>query len=365
MMRKILPYFLLVFFIILIAGCGGVPKEAKEHFLQGNDYFLKTDFLNAASEYQKAVGIYPKYQIAKIKLAEALIKIGRTSEAKTIYNEFNGKKSESDEEANELNILKSDLDQAEIMALLEQSNPLFKQPSSLKLAEQLLIVKDKADSLNIEKYESNIKINEFAKNLTLKSKEVANDILKGLIKTSDDESQLNAAKKVIEDYVIKLYPGYEAAQDRLASINNRLAEIEEEKRIEAQMGFKAYDFETYWATEADVLGGGYLTSPHIRFKIKNTGSEPITYLMIQGNFINQDKKENFGVGEQCVISSSDPPLQPGYSKQVFFYCSTGYTSDMVLLSPPNMTVELYYEKGYGEGKTLFKTLTISKKARFY
>jgi vacuolar-type H+-ATPase subunit I/STV1 len=127
------------------------------------------------------------------------------------------------------------------------------------------------------------------------------------------------------------------------------------------LGVELSNVRTYWTINTDVLGDQRLIIPYIRFTVKNTGSSPITKLAASACFDLTDKKEMLREGSACVISRSDHPLKPGYTREVFFGSGTGYkdTGWNRYLEKPTMTADLYLETDQGE-KRLVKTIRISK-----
>ena len=99
--------------------------------------------------------------------------------------------------------------------------------------------------------------------------------------------------------------------------------------------------------------------PYLRFVIKNIGDKPITHLEASAGFELTEKKEALGEGSSYVVSSSDPPLKPGYKKEVFFGSGTGYKGMGIILKRPAVTADLYFETAYGEQKHLIRSIPIS------
>jgi hypothetical protein len=134
----------------------------------------------------------------------------------------------------------------------------------------------------------------------------------------------------------------------------KVEKIEQEQRVAARealafknaaesAGIDISDLRAYWTVDPNVLGGRELLVPYVRFSVKNISSSPITSLKFVGSFKLTEKSEILGDGSQYTIGYGDPPLPPGYSKEVFFGSSTGYTGYAAYSKRPPVTVDLYSE----------------------
>jgi hypothetical protein len=152
----------------------------------------------------------------------------------------------------------------------------------------------------------------------------------------------------------------------LSGLYRAKAEQEEEKRKNdeqfAALGIQILEFTSYWTADPNVLGGKELLIPYLRFKVKNVGTIAISSLVAKASFELPDKKEVLGEGSSYPIGTSDPPLSPGYTREVFFGSGTGYTSWLVALNPPYVRASVYLEVN-GSQQILVKTVPISKELK--
>lgn len=133
--------------------------------------------------------------------------------------------------------------------------------------------------------------------------------------------------------------------------------------------FEMSDLSAQWVINRDVLGGQFLVVPEVRFRVANASPTPLSSLRIKTVFV---LKREEGEGEilyedtQFVVSTSDRPLDAGYSKTVVSKAKKGYkvTSDntaliAAIISGIEAEVEIYYETN--QGFTKLQTIPVVKK----
>ncbi|GEM_PF-2116726 len=156
-----------------------------------------------------------------------------------------------------------------------------------------------------------------------------------------------------------------ALKERVATLRADLkTTVEAEQKATetlAKLGLEIANFQSYWAVDANVLGGEAILAPFLRFKVKNLLQVPITDLEFSATFDLVDKKEQLGSGDTDVVSASNP-LKPGYSKEVFFGSGTGYGGPGAAYGRPNVSADLYVQVNDGP-KTLVKQLRVANKLR--
>jgi hypothetical protein len=158
-----------------------------------------------------------------------------------------------------------------------------------------------------------------------------------------------------------------ALKERVATLRADLkTTVEAEQKATetlAKLGLEITNFQSYWAVDANVLGGEAILAPFLRFKVKNLLQAPITLLSFSATFDLVDKKEQLGSGETYVVGRlSGTPLKPGYSKEVFFGSGTGYGGPGAAYGRPNVAADLFVEVNDGP-KTLVKQFRVANKIR--
>jgi hypothetical protein len=158
---------------------------------------------------------------------------------------------------------------------------------------------------------------------------------------------------------------YEAFRDAL---KERAKEDIARREAAKELGVEISEIVARWEINPNVMGGRPLLHPHLRFKVTNRGEKPIENLVFGASFELAGKKEVFGEGSAYPVGFSDPPLKPGYSREVFFGSSTGYTVEprMIALgwveamtTRPAMVALLWIEVNRGPRREIRK-IRVSK-----
>lgn len=175
----------------------------------------------------------------------------------------------------------------------------------------------------------------------------------------------SAAAQILDDAEVK-YP-FDDVQAAVArereELKAALAKEGEASSNARELGIEISNVRTYWTVDPNVLGGRELVIPYIRFEVKNVSNHAITRLQAKAAFELTDKKELFGDGSVYAIGSSDPPLKPGYTKEVFFGSSVGYTGFGIYGGRPRMMADLYVQTSEGEER-LVKTVRVSQRLNY-
>jgi hypothetical protein len=188
----------------------------------------------------------------------------------------------------------------------------------------------------------------------------AKKALAGLDRRIASAPDSQEATKILDE-VAKTYP-LEEVQLAVEKQRAELKEMVEKEQVASTnsqaLGIEITSVRTYWTVDPNVMGGKELVVPYIRFVVKNVSGRPITKLHAKAAFELVEKREMLGDGSTYVIGFSDPPLKPGYSKEVFFGSSTGFTGYGIYMNRPKTTADLYVQTSEGEER-LVKTVKIS------
>ncbi len=173
------------------------------------------------------------------------------------------------------------------------------------------------------------------------------------------------AYEQIENFLVTAPPPTVSQEQKLKQLAGEYsARAEQERTLRdaaKNLGVQISNVRTYWTEDPNVLGGVALVVPYIRLMIKNISDNPITDLEVSASFELVDKKEVLGEWESFAITSwGTPPLNPGYSREVFFGSSTGYEGVGAILSRPDVVAEIYLEVNSGS-KTLVQQVGISNR----
>ena len=95
-----------------------------------------------------------------------------------------------------------------------------------------------------------------------------------------------------------------------------------------------------WTTNTSI-GGSTLYVPYIKVSITNNKTEVATKIKIQVVFYDDTERSIWSDETASVVSSSDDPLKPGYSKTAYIMSSVGYPSKPSESNLPVVIAEIY------------------------
>lgn len=289
------------------------------------------------------------------------------SENELLKNENNNLKNENKKLINQVTQLKTQV------SSLEEENKKFKETDQFYFLKAVEAFKAKKWNEAQERYQGLIErfpnsplVFEAKKGLVAVKTEIKRIeqerkvACQNLNKKIQGLSPLEAIK-LIDDFIASdpESPYIEEFKQKKTELNEQAEREKKEKEVLAKMGIEIFDLHTYWTIETDILGSKQIVIPYIRFKVKNIGNTPIERLKAKASFLLTEKKEVLGEGFKYVIGYGDAPLKPGFSREVFFGSSTGFTGMGILLNRPKVTADLYLD--FGDGSTLVKTFNINQK----
>lgn len=211
------------------------------------------------------------------------------------------------------------------------SNLIASVDGNIKECKERIVIKEKEDNTRLN-------------NIIVKAKQ------------GDIETTVNSLQNFLNNNVSENLKS--KAEKELENYKEQYAKIEEQRKLEKELGIQITEVTSEW----DVSGvyGEKLFKPEMKIKVKNISSSEIDNLKIYVQFQDKEKGEVFGDNFTYVVSSSDPPLSPGFTKTAFISSDVGYKSDMAALNLPNLIAKIYAEKGYNN-KIYLKEVKISKK----
>lgn len=259
---------------------------------------------------------------------------------------------------------------------LQRENEILKETDQYYYQQGLTLFEQKKYELAKEKFtelinkfpnstlitNANHQIDQIAQNRK-EATNAINSLSQLIAKTSNAIEADNILQELEDKY------NYEDVKQAISGKRQELqARITKEREMEGalkDLGIEISNLRTYWSIDPNVMGGRTLVTPYMRFNIKNVGNTPITRLKFSASFELTDKKEVLGTGSSYVISLSEPPLKPGYSKEVFFGSDTGYRASGYdeYRSFPKVNADMYVEVNGGE-KRIIKEITISRKLKY-
>lgn len=179
-----------------------------------------------------------------------------------------------------------------------------------------------------------------------------------------NNTDLNNAETLYKR-VIELYGNTAAA----AGARDGLANLAMLKAQEAAMlaGFLLEDVRTFWTNERSF--GQSLIVPEVRFKIRPSGSEPISYLQLMAVFSLETDSglEQLGDATKYIVGSTDVPIPAGTRKEAWLTSGVGYVETNIAVglrflqgNAPDTRVDLYYKTNFRDDWTHFSQLPVSK-----
>lgn len=102
------------------------------------------------------------------------------------------------------------------------------------------------------------------------------------------------------------------------------------------------------------LTGETLYVPYLKFKVVNQQERADSSVSVHVVYYKESDKLVWSDEESYLVSGSDAPLQPGYSKTAFIESSVGYQSKPSVSSLPSITAEIYIDN------ELYDVVTIKK-----
>ncbi len=205
-------------------------------------------------------------------------------------------------------------------------------------------------------------LNEKLESLKAAAKKAVAELAKRVAAAPDATS----AAKILDD-LTNQYPFQEVSEavgKYREELQASLAKEKEAATNAADLGIEISNLRTYWTINPNVRGGKEIVVPYIRFNVKNVSERPITSLRAKAAFELVENKEMLGDGGDYVIGSMDPPLKPGYTKEVFFGSSTGFTAGYgIITRRPRTTADLYIQTSEGQER-LVKTIRISSELQY-
>ena len=95
-----------------------------------------------------------------------------------------------------------------------------------------------------------------------------------------------------------------------------------------------------WTTNTSI-GGSTLYVPYIKASITNNKTEAVSKIKVQVVFYDDTERSIWSDETTTVVSSSDDPLKPGYSKTAYIMSSVGYPSKPSESNLPVVIAEVY------------------------
>jgi len=94
---------------------------------------------------------------------------------------------------------------------------------------------------------------------------------------------------------------------------------------EDKIAAKISDWKTYWVIGEPALGGASICVPAVSFKLTNTSNSDLDAVEISASFTDENQKTVFGSGVVFWSAvSNNPPLPPGFSRDVQLRTSNGF-----------------------------------------
>ena len=89
------------------------------------------------------------------------------------------------------------------------------------------------------------------------------------------------------------------------------------------------------------LGGSTLYVPYVKVNVTNKKAEAVSKITVKVVFYDETEKSIMSDETSYLVSSSDDPLKPEYSKTAFVKASVGYRSKLSESKLPAITAEVY------------------------
>jgi len=112
-----------------------------------------------------------------------------------------------------------------------------------------------------------------------------------------------------------------------------------------------------WKANQGSFGGTTLYTPYLKLNVLNQSGEPLKRASLKVVFYNEKEKIVWSDESDSLVSSSDSPVQHGYSKTSFVWSSVGYRSQVSESSLPDLTAEIYLNDEYIGTVKINKTYT--------
>lgn len=101
-----------------------------------------------------------------------------------------------------------------------------------------------------------------------------------------------------------------------------------------------------WAANQGMYGSSTLYVPYLKLNVLNQSGTPLKRSSLKVVFYNEKEKIVWSDESDYLVSSSDSPVQHGYSKTAFIKSSVGYRSQISVTSLPEITAEVYLDDEY-------------------
>lgn len=89
------------------------------------------------------------------------------------------------------------------------------------------------------------------------------------------------------------------------------------------------------------LGGSTLYVPYVKVNVTNQKKDPVNKVTVKVVFCDETEKSIMSDETSYLVSSSDDPLKPEYSKVAFVKASVGYRSKLNESKLPSITADIY------------------------